>query len=116
MAAASGRTTPSSRWRPTASTGTRRSCAAWRSRRVRSRRDRAEAHLESIFHGQKLDWITEGTVENRERWHNLKYFTWVEQQGKTVAELDAQRSERWWAHQAALAGDVDRRLREVRGW
>jgi cysteine synthase len=79
-------------------------------------RDRAEARLASIFRGQKLDWITEGTVENRERWHNLKYFTWVEQQGKTVAELDAQRSENWWADQAALAGDVDRRLREARGW
>jgi len=79
-------------------------------------RDRAEAHLASIFHGQKLDWITEGTAPNRERWHNLKYFTWVEQQGKTVAELDAQRSGRWWADQAALAGEVDRRLREVRGW
>jgi hypothetical protein len=79
-------------------------------------REKAEAHLESIFHGQKLDWIIEGTVENRERWHNLKYFTWVEQQGKTVAELDAQRSQAWWAHEAALAGDVDRRLREVRGW
>ncbi len=79
-------------------------------------RDRAEAHLASIFHGQKLDWITEGTAENRDRWHNLKYFTWVEQQGKTVVELDAQRSPRWWSDQAALAGDVDRRLREARGW
>jgi len=79
-------------------------------------RDRAEAHLESIFHGQKLDWIAEGTHESRERWHNLKYFTWVEQQGKAVAELGAQRSEAWWSDQAALAGDVDRRLREVRGW
>jgi cysteine synthase len=79
-------------------------------------REKAEANLASIFHGQKLDWITEGTVENRERWHNLKYFTWVEQQGKTVAELDAQRSERWWSDEAALSADMDRRLREVRGW
>ena len=79
-------------------------------------RDGAEAHLASVFHGQKLDWITEGTTKNRERWHNLKYFTWVEQQGKTVAELDAQRSPSWWSDQAALAGDVDRRLREARGW
>ncbi len=77
---------------------------------------KAEAHLAAIFRGQKLDGITEGTVENRERWHNLKYFTWVEQQGKTVAELDAQRSEGWWADEAARAEDVDRRLREARGW
>ncbi|MEO8584598.1 MAG: pyridoxal-phosphate dependent enzyme [Acidobacteriota bacterium] len=79
-------------------------------------RDGAEARLASVFHGQKLDWISEGTVESRERWHNLKYFTWVEQQGKTVAQLDAQRSQAWWSGEAALAGDVDRRLREARGW
>jgi cysteine synthase len=79
-------------------------------------RAKAEAQLAYIFHGQKLDWIEEGTALNRERWHNLKYFTWVEQQGKTVAELEAQRSETWWADQAALAGEVDRRLREARGW
>ncbi len=79
-------------------------------------RERAEALLASVFHGQKLDWIAEGTRESRERWHNLKYFTWVEQQGKTVEELDAQRSESWWKDQAALAEDVDRRLREARGW
>jgi cysteine synthase len=79
-------------------------------------RARAEALLASVFRGQKLDWIAEGTRESRERWHNLKYFTWVEQQGKTVEELDAQRSESWWADQAALAEDMDRRLREARGW
>ncbi len=77
---------------------------------------RAEAHLAAIFRGQKLDGITEGTVENRERWHNLKYFTWVEQQGKTVAQLEAQRSPGWWADEAARTEDVDRRLREARGW
>jgi cysteine synthase len=78
--------------------------------------DQAEARLASVFHGQKLDWIFEGTHESRERWHNLKYFTWVEQQGKTVEELNAQRSESWWGDQAALAEDVDLRLREARGW
>jgi cysteine synthase len=79
-------------------------------------RGRAEELLSRIFHGQKLDWIAEGTRENRERWHNLKYFTWVEQQGKEVSELDAQRSDAWWETEAALAEDADRRLREARGW
>jgi len=59
--------------------------------------------------------VQEGTRDARERWHNLKYFTWVEQQGKSVAELDAQRSAAWWRDQADLAEDVDRRLREARG-
>jgi len=37
---------------------------------------------------------SEGVLElsyyDKKRMHNLKYFTWVEQQGKTVEELDAQ--------------------------
>lgn len=36
------------------------------------------------------DWMKELTYWDRRRMHNLKYFTWVEQQGKTVEELDAQ--------------------------
>jgi cysteine synthase len=76
----------------------------------------AEGRLASIFRGQKLDGIFEGTHEARERWHNLKYFTWVEQQGKTVEELDAQRSPAWWRDQASLADEMDLRLREARGW
>ena len=50
----------------------------------------------SIFKNVKLDYIEEGTYKNRIRWHNLKYYTWVEQQGKTVAELDAQKSQDYW--------------------
>ncbi len=76
----------------------------------------AQEHLARIFHGQKLDRIVEGTRENRERWHNLKYFTWVEQQGKTIEELEAQRSDSWWSDEAAVAENADRRLREARGW
>jgi cysteine synthase len=79
-------------------------------------RESAREYLARIFHGQKLDWIAEGTRENRERWHNLKYFTWVEQQGKKVEELEAQRSSSWWRDEAAVAENADRRLREARGW
>jgi cysteine synthase len=75
----------------------------------------ATARLEGIFLGQKTDWVQEGTRENRSRWHNLKYYTWVEQQGKTVQELDAQRDPAYWqAHQARVA-EVDRLIREARG-
>ena len=44
-------------------------------------RTKAAVRLAHIFHGQKLDYIQEGTVLNRDRWFNLKYYTWVEQQG-----------------------------------
>ena len=60
--------------------------------------DRAEAHarFRATFEGATTDWVQEGTELNRQRWHNLKYYTWVEQQGKAVAELDAQRDPAWW--------------------
>ena len=44
------------------------------------------AHL----HGIKTDHVLELGYKERKRIHNLKYFTWVEQLGKTVEELDAQ--------------------------
>jgi hypothetical protein len=68
----------------------------------------------TIFRHAKLDWILEGTRPVRERWHNQKYFTWVEQQGKTVEELRAQADPGYWlAHQARVA-EIDRRQREAR--
>jgi len=39
--------------------------------------------------GQKTDNLLELTYADRKRVHNLKYYTWVEQQGKTVEELNA---------------------------
>ncbi|MGH9320337.1 MAG: hypothetical protein ACRD3V_10700 [Vicinamibacteria bacterium] len=74
----------------------------------------ATARMERIFHGASIDWIQEGTVHHRNRWHNLKYYTWVEQQGKTVFELDAQRDPEWWiAHQKKVAS-LDESIRAVR--
>jgi len=69
----------------------------------------------SILLGAKLDYIQEGTVLNRERWFNLKYYTWVEQQGKTIDELNAQRSQNWWREQQALIQEIDAKLHKVRG-
>lgn len=40
--------------------------------------------------GQQIDNMLELSYYDRKRIHNLKYFTWVEQQGKAVEELDAQ--------------------------
>lgn len=39
--------------------------------------------------GLKTDNMLELTYAERKRVHNLKYYTWVEQQGKTAEELDA---------------------------
>jgi cysteine synthase A len=74
----------------------------------------AKVRLVSIFHGQGLDWIMEGTREARARWHNLKYYTWVEQQGKTVAELNAQRNAEFWLAEQARVAEIDAKLRSAR--
>jgi hypothetical protein len=74
----------------------------------------AVGRMESTFHGQKQDYILEGSREVRERWHNLKYYTWVEQQGKTVEELDAQRDPAWWTEHQEMVAEIDKRILEAR--
>ncbi len=76
------------------------------------RLDEAETvgRVESIFKGMRTDWIMPGTPDARERWHNLKYYTWVEQQGKSVEELDAQRDPAWWTDHQKRVQEIDARL------
>jgi cysteine synthase A len=50
----------------------------------------AAVHHERHLLGVGIDFFEELGYRDRKRIHNLKYFTWVEQQGKTVEELDAQ--------------------------
>ena len=49
----------------------------------------ADRDLEVLW-GQGLDWMRELSYYDRKRIHNLKYFTWIEQQRKDVRELQAQ--------------------------
>jgi cysteine synthase len=69
----------------------------------------SRARQRSIFAGAGLDWIQEGTRLNRARWHNLKYYTWVEQQGRSVEELDAQKDPAWWRQVQDAIADIDQR-------
>ena len=50
-----------------------------------------EAALDHALHilGLKTDNLLELTYADRKRVHNLKYYTWVEQQGRNVDELNA---------------------------
>ncbi|MDI6600684.1 MAG: pyridoxal-phosphate dependent enzyme [Thermoanaerobacteraceae bacterium] len=77
---------------------------------------KAAVYYNSIFNNVKQDYIQEGTVNNRDRWFNLKYYTWVEQQGKTVEELNAQRNQEWWQKEREKVGEIDRLLKEIRGF
>ncbi len=69
----------------------------------------------SIFHDQRTDWVLEATRDTRRRWHNQKYFTWVEQQGRDVAELRSQEDPAYWIVHQERAGVIDRGILERRG-
>ena len=74
----------------------------------------AAVRFVSIFRRQKTDWVQEGDRATRLRWHHLKYYTWVEQHGKDVKELDAQLTQDYWvAHQERIA-EVDRLIMKAR--
>jgi len=76
----------------------------------------AEIRLISIFHRQGLDYILEGTRHSHDCWANLKYYTWVEQQGKTVEELRAQRSQEYWLAEQEKVKEIDRLILQRRGF
>jgi cysteine synthase len=67
-----------------------------------------------LFRAPRSDWLLEGTPAARRRWHNQKYFTWVEQQGRTVAELRAQEDPSYWLGHQQKAGEIDRGILERR--
>jgi hypothetical protein len=76
---------------------------------------RAAVRLESIFHRQGLDYLREGTQHAHDCWANLKYYTWVEQQGKTVEELRRQRDREYWLERQARIAEIDKRIHSRRG-
>ena len=54
------------------------------------REAQAQADYERCLSGLATDHVLEFSYWEKKRVHNLKYFTWVEQQGKTTDELNAQ--------------------------
>ena len=72
-----------------------------------------EAAMDHALHmlGLKLDNMQELTYADRKRVHNLKYYTWVEQQGKTTDELDALWYGTEWADVHSQADALDELIR-----
>jgi cysteine synthase len=63
--------------------------------------------------GQSIDYVQELSYYDRKRVHNLKYYTWVEQQGKTFAEIQAQwYDDSYWTNIPALAEEIDSLIEE----
>jgi len=65
------------------------------------------------LHGVTTDHLAELSYVERKRIHNLKYYTWVEQQGKTYLEIQAQWYDPcYWTDIQSQAAEIDEKIRE----
>ena len=68
----------------------------------------AAAHYARYLQGMTTDYLIELTYAERRRIHNLKYFTWVEQQGKTYEEIQVQwYDNEYWRRVQNLVPEID---------
>ena len=77
-------------------------------------REMAAIDFHTHILSEKTDNMLELTYPERKRVHNLKYYTWVEQQGKTSEELNAlwYDQKNTWDTAKAAAAKVDDMIRE----
>ncbi|GJM40184.1 MAG: pyridoxal-5'-phosphate-dependent protein subunit beta [Ardenticatenaceae bacterium] len=69
----------------------------------------AAVAFERYLMGTTIDYVEELTYYGRKRIHNLKYYTWVEQQGKTYEEIQAQwYDDSYWESIPAKANEIDK--------
>ena len=75
--------------------------------------NRAAIDFEVGLRNTAIDHILEMTYWDKKRIHNLKYFTWVEQLGKDVEELDRQWQENsYWEEKYNSYKDWDKLIKE----
>lgn len=73
----------------------------------------AELDWSVYIKNQKTDYFKELNYQDKKTIHNLKYFTWVEQQGKDVEELKAQwYDENYWRERFSIAPHWDKLITE----
>jgi cysteine synthase len=72
----------------------------------------AAAHFARYLEGAGIDHLRELGYRDRQALHNLKYFTWVEQQGRTVEDLRQLWEPDFWAETFAQAAEWDRLIVE----
>ncbi len=60
-----------------------------------------------------IDYMLETSYYDRKRMHNLKYFTWIEQQGRELEDLNAQWYDTsWWTGQFRSTAELDEKITE----
>lgn len=64
--------------------------------------------------GLSTDWMKELTYYDKKTVHNLKYYTWIEQQGRELDELNAQwyDAEEYWGSIHRMASGIDEKINE----
>ena len=73
----------------------------------------AAAHMARYLHGESTGDMLELRYTDRKRVHNLKYYTWVEQQGRTLEELNAQWVDPdYWTSIQEMTGQIDDLINE----
>jgi cysteine synthase len=73
----------------------------------------AQADDARYLKGQSIDYMQELSYYDRKRIHNLKYYTWVEQQGKTFEEIQAQWYDpEYWLELQSQVPEIDARIEE----
>jgi cysteine synthase len=71
-------------------------------------RDHALADRARYLDGIVTDHMRELTYHDRKALHNFKYFTWVEQQGRTIEELNELWDPDFWTRTFAQVGEWDK--------
>ncbi len=73
----------------------------------------AAADYHQYLLGQTTDHMLETTYWDRKRIHNLKYYTWVEQQGKTYEEIQQQWYDRdYWTSFQKQIPEIDELIKQ----
>jgi cysteine synthase len=68
----------------------------------------AAAHYAQYISGVTTDNLLDLSYQDRRRIHNLKYFTWIEQQGKEYEEIQAQWYDRdYWTDVQSQVAEMD---------
>lgn len=76
----------------------------------------AAADFARYLLGQSTDHLLELRYTDRRRVHNLKYYTWVEQQGRTYEEIQAQWYDAtYWTGFQSQAEEIDALIKEFNG-